>query len=1418
MSEFLNSFAIVIGINQYQNGIAPLHNAVNDAKALITLLHEKHKYQVLEYLDEAATLKNLELLLETTLLEKVTKHDRVIFYFAGHGIALNNDDDPEGYLIPQDAIQGKVQTYLPMIRLQKALEKLPCRHFLGILDCCFAGAFRWGSTRDLLAVPEVIYQERYDRFIRDPAWQIITSAASDQKALDSFSLSPERGADKHSPFAAALIEALAGDADCYPAATSEKRAGDGVVTATELYSYLYYRIQSATKQTPGFWPLKKHDKGEYIFLTPGHPLYLPLAEQLDEKKNPYRGLESFESDHKDLFFGRTDLIEQLEKRVATQPLTIVIGASGCGKSSLVKAGLIPELEETDWMKIVIRPGRSPYTALNIALKQEATAQKSYVELISNWKQGNPSKKIVLVIDQSEELITLCQNEQESHRFLEELEQVITKHSDTIKVILTLRSDFEPQLRDLALKKRWQSSRFIVPAMSRSQLRDAIEKPAEVRVMYFEPHDLVEKLIDEVAAMPGALPLLSFALSELYLNYIKRLREGKAPDRAITQEDYDKIGGVTRSLTQRADQECTHLGKDYEQTIKLVMLRMIAVGSGGLARRRVFEKELTYPPARAEQVEKVKKTFTEARLLVEGRDDEGNSYVEPAHDALIQGWAQLRDWVKAEKNLALQRRLTPAAIEWEKKQQKRCLWNADPYLEVLQKEVLNSPKHNWLNQVETEFVQRSVQQKKRNIGTRWGLAIALMLASVGFAGFQWNQNQLAQSRNLASSSQTLKRSGLQIDTLIDAIAAGKTLKRAIHTDDETNITVVSTLQQAIYELKEADRLQKHTTFVTTLNLSSDGKWLASADNGGTINLWSQDGKFIRSFGSEPGKAYEINSISFSPDSKIIAVGSDDNLIRLWSLNGQLIQTFKGHQDEVINMSFSPDGKMIASGCADGSIKLWSLNGKEIRTLSGKHDDAVHSLMFSRDGKKIISASRFTTKVWSVNGKELRSIQEKKLNMRVILSPDGKTLATLDFDYNIKLWSLDNQKTVTLPNRARTSQFNGYDTRDIYAFSFSPDGQHLAVANSDFTITVWNLATQQWTILERHYDVIKGLGFSADGKTLVSGSQDTTIKFWSLADNLVRLKGSHASLSRSGQLAIAGDTGAIQLWNRDITQVSSIRTGYTKVNEVSFSPDGETLAVTGDDGTVKLWNANTLQPKPFNLQIQEKVNQAQFSSDSNILIGTNFLGSTIIFGLDGKEIANFNRFVGAAQGVSLSPDGKLLAEPYPRGFIIRNVADQKELSPFTEEELRTTDRHDSLVTQVRFSPDGQTLASASEDRTIKLWNLQGEELVSFKGHNAEVTSISFSPNSKILASASADNTIKLWNFAGREIASFTEHTASVTSINFSRDSKRMVSTDSEGTTIVWNLDLDDLLKRGCDRIRNYLKTNPNVRPIDRTLCDD
>ncbi|MBW4566220.1 MAG: caspase family protein [Mojavia pulchra JT2-VF2] len=800
--EFENSFAIVIGINNYKE--KPLNTAVNDAEKLCEILKDTYGYKVQLLRNEQATkekltellkdLKNSQITIDDNK-ENITNKDCLLFYFAGHGIGKDPYDDREelaGFLLPQDAVIDDTETYITMQECHDALIKLQCRHMLAILDCCFAGSFRWASlTRKATPENVTLYKQRYDRFIKDPAWQVITSAAQNQTASDLLGQRGQKDNGQHSPFAAALLEAL-----------KEKPKdffSNNIITATKLYSYLRDEVEPQSEerykqQTPEIWHLKKHGKGEYIFLLPGFdPDKLENAPALNAENNPYRGLESYEEEHSHLFFGRDRQIKKLYEKVYQHTFTVVVGVPGTGKSSLVKAGLIPnwrreqlkyleeqlklevsqDIEEQlvnfkeldkqekhlieqlkkantsqkliDWQKklkiassqnlgdlselikalseteksienikqeqniikefdnqieeaetiqnlaylqrklrikssdilrtlevlqeiknqanlqnvldleakvkeitieiknqlklklneknkkltnhlkdlqdqsraqlkdlqkqletqlddskkqwyIKIRIGESPIKALNNSLNQIlrfTTSKQTYEQpeenkttwfnKILNWLFGEPNtsgtsqkqtKKLddklvewknhslkwlgdkrLLVIDQFEELITLCQNEEERENFLNWLAQTIEKNSEWLRIVLTVRSDFEPQFQNSVLKQYWTEAKFVDLDITRSELQQAIEKPAIVKAINFELDKeynyLVDKLLDEVGQIQGTLPLVSFILHQLYY---KLSEKNEYESRTLTLEDYQELGGVTEVLTKTLESQ------------------------------------------------------------------------------------------------------------------------------------------------------------------------------------------------------------------------------------------------------------------------------------------------------------------------------------------------------------------------------------------------------------------------------------------------------------------------------------------------------------------------------------------------------------------------------------------------------------------------------------------------------------------------------------------------------------------------------------------------------------------------------------------------------------------------------------------------------------------------------------------------
>lgn len=1449
--EFKRSLAVIIGINQYDanNGIPELKTAVHDAEELAFILAEKYQYQVLPLLDTDATQSRLDSLL-TALTQKmlpladgskvqIEPDDRVLFYFAGHGIALDgldNAEGPAGYLVPQDARLDDSSSLLPMQRLHDALVQLSCRHLLIILDCCFAGTFRWaGLHRDAVRSPKM-YRERYERFTSGCAHQVITSAAYDEKALDSLYRFGQRGRlEGHSPFADLLLKALNGAADL---------TKDGVLTATELYVYLHSELGKLTaKQTPGFCQLKGHDKGEYIFVSPDFvEEKLQKAPALDEQSNPYRGLESFDEAHKELFFGRQRVINELYAHLSKRekpPLTIVLGASGTGKSSLVKAGLLPRLREKQWQIIEpLRPGKSPFTALakEVLHATDASARddlncinglsenlqqapQTFTKMVSLG--NNCEQKLILVIDQFEELVTMCQPE-EQQQFLGWLKAVLVSNLERLHVVITLRSDFEPQFSSVLLERsQWMAARFVIPPMTQDELREVIEKPAAETVMYFEPPKLVDRLINDVVEMPGALPLLSFTLRELYLKYLQR----RGNNRAMTQEDYEDLGGVMGSLTKRATEEYKKLVKldpANEQTVRRVMLRMVSVEGGESARRRVPETELVYRDAEEnERVKQVIQAFSEARLIVEGTNSQDEPCVEPAHDALVRGWDKLQQWKQQQQeSLPLQRLLTPAATEWDRNKQAKFLWNANPRLDLL-KQGLDA-QDNWFNKVEAEFVERSIGRKRRNIALRW-IAIGGLLAATTAAAFYFNHLRQVADRRELTARENLYASNLNLASQewgkAHITQMMKLLNNFYPQGNQSDLRGFEWYY--FWKLAHSDRLTlSHDQAVTSVAISPDGQTLATVNSDmrtmssqNSVKLWDMaTGKELATL---PGHKDGTVSVAFSPNGKILATGGlNDASVKLWDIQtGKEIKSYRaGSGNEsgirstyatVHSVQFSPDGQTVAlfieplnapTGAEFSTLMYFGRIVKLLDVTTGKEKGNfnfgdVRNMAFSPDGKTFATSyNNETVKLWDLtSGKELGTLQlETGWAGSLAFSPDGKKLAMGGEE--VRIWDVVNKGT---PQRVGQHQGN------IVSVTFSLDGKTLATASRDRTVKLWDTATyREVATLKGHTESISYIAFSPDSKTLVTGSADKTAKLWNIEQFIKQADsvGDSFAFSSDGKTLVTWDAGAsfgrVVVGSEEEAKLLDAATlqEFAALNPASiesalFSLNSQFL-VTWDTGEVKLWDVNTGQELTNRLQWSweddfNQIHSVAIAPDGKILAVGGYQAVKLWHTDKWGSLPTLKSDEGYIQSMRFSPDSKLLVTGNVEGIIeVWNTTTWQKQTSFKS--------HKDSVERLEFSPDGKTLITASNDGTIKLWNTAiWQEQATLK--STEYSPVwAFSLDSKSLALATKDNSVQLWDLAKfQRISTFEGHTDSVLALAFSPDSQRLVTGSADETVKLWNV---------------------------------
>ncbi len=1199
---------------------------------------------------------------------------------------------------------------------------------------------------------------------------------------------------------------------------------------------------------------------------------------IGEPRNPYKGLRAFEEWDAPDFFGREGLIKKLLARLTPSPesgcggrFLAIVGPSGSGKSSLVKAGLIPALRRgtlpgsEKWRIVQMLPGTHPLDDLAAALWQDAETDLSGKKVVSQHdlavqlrcdERGllqavetvlptQQTAELLLVIDQFEELFTLVEDEIERAHFLQSLQIAVTDPNSHLRVIIMLRADFygrPMQYADFG-NLLCRHDEPVLPLLP-DELAQAIIGPSARVGVELEP-GLAAVIAGDFSVQTGALSLLQYALTELFK---RRQDGGRHYGGILTQAAYQTTGGVSGALNRRAEELYQELNEADQEVTRQVFLRLVTLGEGVEdTRRRALRSELESLSTSNPQyfgklsisssgiengdwgleIGRILDVFGAARLLTFDYSLlTGEPTVEVAHEALLQAWGRLRVWLDEYREaIRRQRRLSTAAAEWARTGRGTAFLSNGGRLD--QYMALNGAAELALTFLEADFLQASLDgREKRRVAeaVRQAREAALEKRAknqlLWLTAFAFRQRQIAQREAAVSRSLNLVTSAqLALKEKDTDLALALALEANRISDPPPQVQLM--LADAAYAPGTHRLFCGHAGPVRDVATTPDGRLVLSASVDQTLILWDlASGERLRHLKGHTGP---INGVAISPDGKTALSGASDKNLILWCLDtGEIIRRFgnhhfDGHASAVQKVVIHPDGKNALSGASDNSLILWDMDtGKPLRRLEG-HTDAVLSLA---------------------------------------ISPDGKTALSGSADRSVIYWDLSSGEII-YHFVGHTDALEAYLTGQghvdsVWGVAFSLDGGKGISVAQDYRIIVWDLAAGEQISLSEPIKIgLTSLALSPDGRTVLSGQLDGQIAFFDPAtgESPRQLKGHtgriHAlTFTPDNRRALSGaDDGTLRLWNLhsgvEMRQLYDERIGCS----VAISPDGQIGLMGLFDCTVALWDYESGEILRYLHGHSEYVLAgAYFTPDGKRVVS----GSGNMLGVSedntvrvwdvatGEEIRRFEGHTDKLWNVAVGPNGRYVASSSHDGTLrlwdIQTGAGQVLYDAFPQ-----------AMRSAAFSPDGASILfslakgqSETPDYRLCLIDISSITLAStgsdvqterkirhFEGYQETVGNVAFSPDGRLALSGSNDASLILWDVAtGRPVHWLIGHTTSVLSVAFGPDGKLAASCDISGEVLLWDVAAGTLLRRytGHDEYAIEVVFTPNGKTLLSVASDN
>jgi WD40 repeat protein/DNA-binding SARP family transcriptional activator len=1112
---------------------------------------------------------------------------------------------------------------------------------------------------------------------------------------------------------------------------------------------------------------------------------------------PYKGLAQFEPGDAEFFFGRERLVEELVARLADVQLLAVVGPSGSGKSSVLRAGLLPALAR-DWL--LVRPG-----------------ERTAAELVAALESVRPGDQLVLAVDQLEELFASSVDVDERRAFVDALVDAAWDPGRRAVVLLALRADFfghvarHPELADLV-----GPNHVLLGPPTRAELRRAIDGPADRAGLEVEPA-LVDALVDDVAGEPGGLPLLSTALVDLWTR-----RDG----RALALAAYEQTGGVRGAVARHAESAFGALPDDDRDVGRRILLRLVSTGGGDEppTRRRAARSE--FDAEHDPRVERVLSALVRERLLV--ADD---TTVELVHEALLDHWPRLERWLDENAHgRRLHRQLTDAASSWDASGRDAGELYRGARLAAALEWAEATGTDAGLNQLEREFLQAShtaSTRATRRLRALLAAALVLLVAALIAGAVALQARGTARHRATAAIAQRLGAQALVEPALDRALLLAR---EGVELDD--SVPTRSNLLGALLRSPAAlTVLHGGGTRVQDAALGVDGRMLAVRGDDGSVAFF--DLHTLREHGARfqaSGKLVycgaigrPVHAMALSPDGHTLAVGdqTSDGLHA-----GLTLVDTRSHRATTSRVSpraatedvvFAPDGRHVVTGEA---VTCHSSPPQEVLVARSAADGRVlgqsrpiaggRLIGFTRDGSRLLVASGEAV-TYLLDGRTFARVRTFAVGGMGALSPAADMAAFGRDDGTVTFLDLPTGKVRPAARRA---------TGRVLALAFSHDGKVLATSSDDGSVYIWDVPSGR--LRERftgHAGAAVAPLFSPDGTTLATGSSDGGEIVWDVLGErrlgrpfrfgpvAVRGEGGHepaanastaVAVSPDGSLfATSPSPGRVTLWrNRDQTVVRELRGPFGYVVSLAFSHDGRLLAATGNAPNTVVWNVATRRiVRILHSPVSAGAAGVAFSP-SDELVATAGLGTPDDPGLlriyelaSGRLLGNV-RVHGTLQDLDFSSDGKLLASAGLDGdVLIWNV---------TRRHLQRTIPSRAAIFTIRFAPDGRTVATGGISGTVDFWNAaDGRRAAPPLGdQNGPVISVSYDPTGRELVTTSADGKLRLWDLRSRKLVGAPLPGSDVGGWGtFFADGGHAIAVFPDGTGVVWNTNPHDWQAHAC-----------------------